>query len=294
MIDIAAPSLPGLDLKVLDGFEMQGQLNVADPVLLANVAHSIRRQHPQVQPFQVKAERVLLVGGGPSLASSIDELAELHFAGAMIVAVNGAAQWCLDHHLRPSCQVIVDARPGNARFVTRPVPRMKYLLASQCHADVWDAVEGREGVWIWHPIDGADTTVPLLDGYYGAGRWFGVPGGTTVAMRALRLLRALGYTRIDLFGVDSCFLDDAHHAYPQPENDADRRAEIGFFPTGLPNRKRSFVCAPWHIKQLEDFLQTIRVAGDDFLLQVHGDGLLAFALREASADHALIWDSVKE
>jgi hypothetical protein len=42
------------------------------------------------------------------------------------------------------------------------------------------------------------------------------------------------------------------------------------------------MCAPWHAKQLECFLQSIRLNGHQFLLNVHGDGLLAFALSSSA------------
>jgi hypothetical protein len=46
---------------------------------------------------------------------------------------------------------------------------------------------------------------------------------------------------------------------------------------------RTFQCAPWHISQLECFLQNVRINGEHYLLNVHGDGLLAYALK-ASAE----------
>ena len=49
--------------------------------------------------------------------------------------------------------------------------------------------------------------------------FFPVPGGSTVVLRALPLMRMLGLSQFHLFGFDSCVLPEAHHAYPQPEND---------------------------------------------------------------------------
>jgi hypothetical protein len=123
----------------------------------------------------------------------------------------------------------------------------------------------------------------LLDAFYGGRHWHGVVGGTTVASRAVILLRLLGFLRVDLFGVDSCVLGAAHHAYPQAENDGDDVRAFAVSPVDAPDVRRVFRCTPWHIKQFEDFLQVIRVNGAHFLLNVHGDGLLAYALR-ASAD----------
>jgi hypothetical protein len=266
-------------LKVLDGIEMQGNINTDDAQLLANIRHSIRLGYPQVKPQHPQRERVCLVGGGPSLDDTFGELRDLYFSGAKVVTVNGAYQWCLDHNIRPSAQIVLDARAGNARFVDPVVPQCRYLLASQCAPETWAAVEGRPDVWIWHAVAGDNPTAkPVLDEYY-RGMWMATPGGTTVIIRAITVLRALGFLRFDLFGVDSCYMGRQHHAYEQPENDTDRAYPFVVYPTGHPEMARTFHCAPWHAKQLECFLQTVRLNGHQFLLNIHGDGLLAFALQ---------------
>jgi hypothetical protein len=266
-------------LKVLDGVEMRGNINTPSDQLVANISHSIRLGYPQLRPQPTQMDRVCLVGGGPSLKPTFPELRDLYFAGAKVVTVNGSYQWCIKRNIRPSAQIVLDARPDNARFVQPAIPQCKYLVASQCAPETWAAVKGRPDVYIWHAVaEDNDTAKPVLDAYYRK-RWMPTPGGTTVVMRALAVLRALGFLRFDLFGVDSCFIDGAHHAYGQPENAADKAYPVTVYPTGHPEHARVFQCAPWHIKQLECFLQTIRINGESFLLNVHGDGLLAYALK---------------
>jgi hypothetical protein len=270
-------------LKVLDGIAFSGRINTADDRLVANIRHSIRLGYPQIRPQAVHGDRALLVGGGPSLEDTFEELRELYFQGAKVVTVNGSYQWCLERNIRPSAQIVLDARPENARFVSPAVPQCKYLLASQCAPETWAAVDGRPDVWIWHAVaEDNPTAKPVLDAYY-QGRWMPTPGGTTVVMRAITVLRALGFLRMDLFGVDSCVMGDKHHAYPQPENDADKVHPFVCYPSGHPEQARTFHCTAWQAKQLECFLQTIRLNGSQFLLNVHGNGLLAFVLK-ASAD----------
>lgn len=273
-------------LRVLDGVELRGDVNTPDDVLLAHIEHSIRLGYPQVRPQPVQPDRVCLVGGGPSLEATVDELRELYFKGAKVVTVNGAYAWCLERNIRPSAQIVLDARDCNARFVERPVPRCRYLLASQCHPDTWAAVRGRDDVWIWHAVVGDGPAKDVLDRYYYGGRWQPITGGTTVVMRAVMLLRILGFVRFDLFGVDSCWLHDRHHAYAQPENDRDSRIRVTVSPSTDGSLARAFDCAPWHLQQLADFLETVRVNGEQFMVNVHGDGLLAYVLR-AGADVAL-------
>lgn len=286
MSDTLAPVFDYTDQR-LEKAMAAGEVNTTDAAILANVQSAIRRQHPQVQPCPPKPDRVCLVGSGPSLNDTVEELRQLVFEGAKLVTLNGAYHWCLERNLQPLTQIVLDARPSNARFVEPAIPRCRYVLASQCAPAVWDAVEGREHVWIFHAHAGADTPIAAeLDTFYGKGHWCGVGGGVTVATRALVLLRMLGYLRFDLFGIDCCWLDGAHHAFPQPENASDKRIDVTL---STAEAGRRFTCSPWQLKQLEDFIQLIKMQGHDFLLNVHGDGMLAHAFRLAATAG---WDGI--
>ncbi len=280
------------NVKVIDGVEfVDGKVNVSDGVLLANVRHAIRLPYPQVRPQAPNYERVVLVGGGPSLKDTEPELVELIREGAQLVTMNGAYHWALEHNLRPQSQIVMDARPENARFLQPAVPRCNYLLASQCAPETWAAVQGRSNVWIFHAASGTDNELKrLLDAYY-LDQWFGVGGGVTVASRAISLLRTLGYLRFDLFGVDSCWMDGQHHAFPQIENERDRRVGVTVELLDGSGQQKTFTCSPWHVKQFEDFLQIIRINGHHFQLNVHGEGMLAYALR---ASAGMEWQINKE
>jgi hypothetical protein len=284
MSELKYESLAESALKVVDFERMtlaNGKVNVEDAEILANVRHNIRLGYPQVQQFPVKPDALCLVGGGPSLASTERELVDLLFAGAKLVTMNGSYQWAISKNLRPSTQVVVDARPSNARFLEPAIPNCRYLLASQCHPSVFEAAEGRD-VWIFHAVDPESGPLAAeLDAYY-LKNWHAVLAGTTVATRALMALRLLGYLRFDLFGIDSCWMGPQHHAFPQPENDRDVRVVVEVTAPDDTARRR-FVCSPAHLKQFEDFLQLIKVNGEHFALNVHGDGMLAYALERGAA-----------
>jgi hypothetical protein len=282
-VSVTYSTPPDAALQVLAFENMtlaNGRVNTDDAAILAHVSANIRRGHPQVKQQPPQPDRVCLVGSGPSLNDTFDELRELVFDGAKLVTMNGAYQWCLERNLRPSAQIVLDARASNARFLEPAVPNCRYLLASQCHPDTFAAASGRD-VWIFHAAGPDAAFKEVLDAYY-LQQWHGVVGGTTVFTRALALLRMIGFLRFDVFGVDSCWMGDAHHALAQPENEGDKRHVVRVtHQDGVEGRE--FTCAPWHMKQFEDFLQMIRVNGHQFLLNVHGDGLLAYAMR-TSAD----------
>lgn len=285
VLEIAAEhtSVPDEVLKVIDYTNVTmhpGVLNITDDQLIAHVRHSIRLGYPQVRRQPANMDRVVIVGSGPSLKTSEKEIVALVHEGAKLVTLNGSYRWALDRNLRPSATIIMDGRATNARFLDPPVPHCRYLLASQCHPDVWAAVTGRPNVWIFHAAGPDSALKAVLDEYY-LGRWDGVIGGTTVFTRGLMLLRMLGYLRFDAFGIDSCWMDGEHHAFAQEENDKDTRYHVKIeSPDGT--QSRVFQCASWHIKQAEDFLQTIRINGHHFLLTMHGDGMLAYMMNTSS------------
>jgi hypothetical protein len=269
--------------SVIEGVTFDGRVNTDDAQLVANITASIRRGHPQIKPQALKQDAVALVCGGPSLESTLPELLALVAAGSKVVTVNGAYSWCVERNIFPSMQIVMDARASNARFLEPALPRCHYVLASQCHPSLWDAVEGRPNVWIYHVGASDDDTAAkaVLDAFY-LKQWHGIGGGTTVGTRAIAMLRTLGYVRFDIFGMDCCWLGDAHHAYAQPENDTDKRVAITIEPTGHPEMARTFQCAPWHAKQLDDLTQMVRYHGHQFVLNLHGDGMAAYALRASA------------
>jgi hypothetical protein len=265
-----------------------GKMNVEEGQILANINLSIRRGHPQWRPGPMRPERICLVGSGPSLVDTADELRELVWSGAVLVTLNGAYHWCIERGLRPQTQIVMDARPSNARFIEPFVPRCNYVLASQCDPAVWDAVEGREHVWIFHAVvkkEGASSD--LLDRYY-AEQWVGIGGGTTAATRAINLLRIAGYPRFDLFGIDCCWMGDVHHAMPQPENAHDRYVTVRAGVRDQPETMREFRTSPWQLKQAEDLLTIMRVNGQHFFLTSHGDGMFSHLLSVLGAGEPTI------
>lgn len=265
------------ETPVFEGLTVEGSINTPDEQLVAHVQSSIRRGYPQIWPTQTNGHRIALVGGGPSLNATLPELRDLVFEGAKLVALNGAYQWCLDHNLQPKAHVILDARPASSKLIGPPVPGCRYYICSQCAPETWDALGDRSHVAIWHAA-GDDAVTAVLDAYY-LGQWSPVSGGTTVGTRAIALCRMLGFLRFDLFGFDSCWMDDQHHAYPQAQNDRDGRFRLTIQAMNSATPARDFYVAPWHVKQLEDLVLFMRAHGDKFLLNIHGDGLLAYALR---------------
>jgi len=102
--------------------------------------------------------------------------------------------------------------------------------------------------------------------------WYGIPGGSTVMLRAIPLMRMLGFRKFHLYGFDSCLMGNDHHAYSQPENDTE--VVIDTIVGG-----RVFKCHAWQIAPAQEFMDLVKFLGDEIELEVYGEGLINHILR---------------
>ena len=131
---------------------------------------------------------------------------------------------------------------------------------------------------IWHCCSAGQPEADLLSEYYFK-RFNPITLGTTVAIRSIQLMRLLGFKSFDIYGLDSCWLDEEHHSYDQPENDKDKRFITWLRPEGREDLWCHFTCAPWMMRQAHDFQNLVGEKGNEFRLNVRGNGLIAAILR---------------
>ena len=250
-----------------------GVVNTENEQIKKNVAHNIKQGFLQVEPHPTNDIEVMIVGGGPSLPQHVEKIKELRHNGVKLITINNAYKWCLDNGLTPSAMVMVDAREFNARFIESVVEDCKYFIASQCHPSVFKGLP-KDRTYIWHTQ--AEMLREMLDKQYK--QWWPIPGGSTVLLRAIPLFRTLGFKRFHLFGCDSCLGEDnKHHAYKQVENDGQL-----VMPVNVSGK--IFNCNPWMVSQAQEFIDLIKMLGDEIELAVYG-GLLHHIL-ESGASYA--------
>lgn len=250
-----------------------GVLNIAEQQVLANVTENLKANWLEVRPYETNDDEVILLGGGWSLPEFVDEIRAKRESGMKLVTLNNSYHWALSQGLSPSAQIVVDARPFNARFTHPVVDKCLYLIASQVDPSVLDGLP-RDRTWLWHTTM-ADIR-PLLNA--AREKWYGVPGGSTVALRAIPLLRMLGYRKFHCYGIDSCLRDKVSHCYDQPENDTD-------FIMPVTVGDGMFSCTSWMASQANEFMDLIKYLGDEIELEIYGGGLLAHILKTGAAIH---------
>jgi len=250
-------------------FEIEQFCNVEDAKVTENIKHAMARPLPWLEPQEEHDWLAVIVGGAPSLRDTFAEIPKLQ--NATIFATNGTARFLQDHLVEVNYHVLIDAQPSTAKFLTEYPPEIGYLLGSMCDPVVFDAaIESDVLVTVYHPkIAGIvelvenDTRPKCIVG-----------GGSTVCLKAIAIAYIMGYRKFALFGMDSSYSDDAHHAYPQAQNDDDLIVQVEV-------DGKLFKTSPWMVAQADEFqdllFELLRL-GCEF--EVYGDGLIPYVARE--------------
>ena len=191
---------------------------ISDETVRDHQKSCLNRELPELTGRPEHDGVAVIIGGSPSLDWYLDDIRSLMADGAQTFAVNGAYKHLLSQGIVPGVCVLADGLPEVAGYVRGHHPGTRFLVASQCHPDVFDALEGAD-VTVWHCWNGADNEEHLkrlLTERYGQA-WVIVAGGTTVALRCLNIGHLCGYRTFRMYGVDSSFLNGRTHAYDMPE-----------------------------------------------------------------------------
>ena len=247
-------------------------LNEETEIIRDNIEHNIGLGLPQVMPYETQENKIVgLILGGSTLDDTFQDALDKNKKGMPIVTVNGSCKYCMDRGLTPSAMIMLDSREFNNRFVMPVIKDCKYLISSQCHPSVFEKLKERQ-VWIWHVA--GDDNYDLLEKKYGE-EYFPIMGGSTVALRAIHLLRLLGFHKFEIYGFDSCVIGK-HHAYDQPENDKEENINVTV-------ADKEFTCTAAHYHQAREFVEMISKTGQHYDIIVHGDGLISHIIKNPSS-----------
>tara|TARA_R100000656_G_scaffold17372_2_gene16291 strand:+ start:1127 stop:1981 length:855 start_codon:yes stop_codon:yes gene_type:complete len=244
-------------------------INQAPETIRSNIEKNIQLGLPQVVPYETQEDKVIALAlGGATLDTTFDDLKNKHDNGMPVVTVNGTYKYCMDRGIRPSAFIMLDSREFNHRFIHKTHQDCKYLICSQCDPYVFEKLKDNQ-VWIWH-CAGQEDNEDLLKGQYNDD-FYPVMGGSTVALRAIHLLRLLGFNKFEVYGFDSCVIGH-HHAYEQKENDEEDVIDVIV-------ADKEFKCTAANYHQAKEFVQMIIGTGEHYNLAIHGDGLISHIIK---------------
>jgi hypothetical protein len=272
------------------------KMNTKPEVVWSQMRENFGKGIQQLKVFKEQAkQKVVVLGGGPSLNSYVDEIKEHKKNGAKIVTTNGTYGWAKEHDLWPVTQFIIDARPFNERFVEPVDDDNVYVICSQCHPDLVDKLPP-EKTWLFQGnLDqpSMDICNEVLGQMYED--WFPIPGGSTVMLRAIPALFMMGFRDVEVYGFDSCLMGrpvvevkhassdinlngvdiEMHHAYEQKENDIPKDSNrVGLVTVA----GKTFAVEGWMLCQAKEFIEFRRRLLGGMDIKVHGDGLIAHCL----------------
>lgn len=247
------------DVWKVTGDTLFFSLNVKEQRLKANIRHALSKPHWLAMAEETQS-LAIIVGGGPSLKDDLWRIRGHQMSGARVFATNNTYRFLKYNGIQADAHVMHDARADNLAFV--PVEDVACYYASQCHPDVLDAAGNR--LVCWHPH--TETCLQIIkDSAQGP---IMVSGGSTIGLNAMSLAYILGYRHFLLFGFDSCYSKDEHHAYPQALNEGEPRVDYAI-------ADHVFSCAPWMVQQAEQFTRLVQQLVElGCEISVYGYGLI--------------------
>lgn len=205
---------------------------------------------------------IAIVGGGPSLETQLDQLRKYKY----IMACGSVHDYLLKNFIVPNWCIVVDPSPIVIDYIQTPVKTIKYLLASQCHPEVFEYLKDYK-ISLWHSA-GAKFDNNVF------GNELAIGGGCTVGTRAIIMAMAFGYYKLHLFGFDSCLDDNyKHHAYSFQRPKEESLGKITEVSLGKPDG-RKYKVADYMLAQFMDFKHIIGNEGKHCEFKVFGEGLL--------------------
>lgn len=270
------PSPPLLPLHLhMEGCATEQEMN-------SNVTATIERGYVPltgyVDPPKYKG-KVSIVGSGPSI-----QYTHKHIKGD-ILAINSAIGYLLDQGIVPKFAMIWDAAEICEKFAI-PHPKVTYLIGARCHPKVFERLKGCK-VIVWHA--GGDHNIAKLMVEKGLEREPMVNGGSAGVTRAMFLAVGLGYTRLHLFGADSCYREDKTHINGSLVPEKDMMIAIGNNPP-LFFRTTPEWCS--QVNEFRDIYSLFIHPKMNVKIKVYGEGMLPymFELLNAKRKKGLLWN----
>lgn len=214
---------------------------------------------------------LVIVGGAPSILPRMDVIKSRQRDGGTVLALNGANGCLRANGITPDLVLFVDPSEAVVGFIgDEPNDTALYLVASICHPDVFERLQGRD-VHIWHPeMPEPELSLQrqILERYSDLPASL-IGGGCTGALRALSIGAVLGYRSFHLYGVDSSYPSGMpDHAYEKHDGPEPAAMSVLF-------EGKDYCCSPWMVRQADEFrFYYAQMRSIGAKVHVHGDGLV--------------------
>jgi hypothetical protein len=238
---------------------------------LANMRDALTKPYPWIARLPAHNRPAILIGGGASLEDCIDELRNDMRWESTVFAINGASLWLRERGVTFDAHVMCTAENQHKTLI--PTKGATCYYAAICSPAILQ--QAKEKLSLWHPaIKGAQK---LLEKESRAPEW--VEGELSTGLQAIRIAHLLGYRHFHLYGFDSCFQGQEHHAYAWLEEEHNRRYITRVY-------GREFRASTWMLRQAQEFVRLADgLLKEGCFFTIHGDGLLHFLATHAQQDN---------
>jgi hypothetical protein len=234
-----------------------------------NVTTNLKRNLPRLLDLpgilHARNQPLAIVGGGPSLDEFSDKIKKFEH----VMVCGSAHDHVVSLGIKPTFAIAVDGAQDAVNWFSNPQPNTSYLLASQCHPNMFDWLALNK-VAMWHfkgQVDGEEEIF---------GRETLINWGVMVGNLSIQIALFLGFQELHFFGMDGNHQDGKHHAYDVGTYDEMSKNGMGVFEV---NGKK-FVSTTALISQMEHFFDTFASSDGQFLKgYVYGDGLWANVIK---------------
>ena len=144
---------------------------------------------------------IALIGGGASLNSQVDRINGFDH----VMTCGSAHDHLIEMGIIPNFALAVDAKVDAVDYFRKPQDITSYLLASQCHPNLYERLAGRK-IAMWHFLGQCDD--PSVFRGEAQINW-----GCMVGVLAVQMALYLGFQELHFFGFDCSYVADEHHAY---------------------------------------------------------------------------------
>jgi len=272
------PILHGMDGEQipLHPVKMNAKANIAPTTTIRHMRSALRRNLPHFFRLGPHKGEAALIGTGPSVEGQVDAIRERQADGCMIFAIKGSHDWLIERGIMPNVAVAVDGQEKIAKLYQKPDVTITYLISSQCHPLVYDALDGYNVVvWNCYTKKVMKYWQKWLKRKKRNDTFHFVAGGSTSGLRSITLAYLMGFRRINLFGFDSCL-----------NNEKDQLLKI----TGEKNEKemmvvvvddRHFFCDPAMSCQGNELMPQVK-GMTDMQIMCWGDGFIPYVVHQAA------------
>lgn len=245
------------------------------PDTIPNVRAAALEVIPHLRQLGEHSGTAVIVGAGPSVVGCLGEIRELACQPTSVVfPINCMHRWLLDHGITPGIQVMFEADADLHTVLGAPCAATTYYVCSACPPTHHCYLRGFHRV-LWHHWDQDADYDQVIAQYYPGELMVG--GGYSTLFRTINIALLLGFRDLDLFGVDSSFLDDDHQhvgEYPTRPSDDDLATVELSQPVTLEIRK--FRTRGALLLQADMLVKFREDNEGQVSMRVHGSGLLPF------------------